>query len=148
MAVQTAPIPAPIDPPTSAPSGADTPASNAALGASLNMASGAASKHSFWTRIRAFFVRRLDSVPLATKIVACTVVLLIVGTAGISFTLRQLVSNYMLEKTDTQLLRQSQLVLDNIKVLSAASENDSSNSCSTVISYKSAMITTALPLML
>ena len=39
------------------------------------------------------FVGRLDAVPLATKIVACTVILLIVGTAGISLTLRQMVGN-------------------------------------------------------
>ena len=63
-----------------------------------------------WATLKSMFVGRLDAVPLATKIVACTVILLIVGTAGISLTLRQLVGNYMLEKTDTQLFRQAQLI--------------------------------------
>ena len=42
-----------------------------------------------WATLKSMFVGRLDAVPLATKIVACTVILLIVGTAGISLTLRQ-----------------------------------------------------------
>ena len=70
-----------------------------------------------WATLKSMFVGRLDAVPLATKIVACTVILLIVGTAGISLTLRQLVGNYMLEKTDTQLFRQAQLVLNNIDTM-------------------------------
>nr|WP_241217045.1 HAMP domain-containing sensor histidine kinase [Bifidobacterium goeldii] len=107
-----------------------TPGMPGAPGA--NNANGSTSRNggkpSVWSWLRAKFVHSVDAIPLATKIVTCTVVLLIVGTAGISFTLRQLVSNYMLEKTDMQLLRQSQLVLDNIKVLSASSEDNGSNS--------------------
>nr|WP_226835798.1 HAMP domain-containing sensor histidine kinase [Bifidobacterium leontopitheci] len=74
------------------------------------------------------FVGRLDAVPLATKIVACTVVLLIVGTVSISFTLRQLVGNYMLEKTDSQLLRQAQLVLNSIDTVRQSNDDNRSNS--------------------
>ena len=74
------------------------------------------------------FVGCLDAVPLATKIVACTVILLIVGTAGISLTLRQLVGNYMLEKTDTQLFRQAQLVLNNIDTMRQQNNAEKSSS--------------------
>ena len=74
------------------------------------------------------FVGRLDAVPLATKIVACTVILLIVGTAGISLTSRQLVGNYMLEKTDTQLFRQAQLVLNNIDTMRQQNNAEKSSS--------------------
>ena len=59
---------------------------------------------------------------------ACTVILLIVGTAGISLTLRQLVGNYMLEKTDTQLFRQAQLVLNNIDTMRQQNNAEKSSS--------------------
>ena len=81
-----------------------------------------------WATLKSMFVGRLDAVPLATKIVACTVILLIVGTAGISLTLRQLVGNYMLEKTDTQLFRQAQLVLNNIDTMRQQNNAEKSSS--------------------
>ena len=48
---------------------------------------------------------------------------LLIGVSVISFSIRALVNNYMLQKTDTQLSSQSQLVVNNIDLLS---KNDSS----------------------
>ncbi|MEJ5920730.1 HAMP domain-containing sensor histidine kinase [Bifidobacterium thermophilum] len=56
-------------------------------------------------------------VPLSTKLLACMMVLLAVCAAGITFSIRQLVGSYLLQKTDTQLAEQAQLVYDNIDVL-------------------------------
>ncbi|WEV42733.1 HAMP domain-containing sensor histidine kinase [Bifidobacterium sp. ESL0682] len=67
---------------------------------------------------------RLDAVPLSTKLVACTLVLLMVGTFGISLTIRQLVSSYLVQKTDTQLRDQAQLVYSNVDLLSSKDENE------------------------
>lgn len=64
-----------------------------------------------------FAKNRLDAIPLSTKLVTCTLVLLFVGAVGISFSIRALVSNYMLEKTDNQLIEQAQLVFDNMDAL-------------------------------
>jgi two-component system OmpR family sensor kinase len=64
-----------------------------------------------------FAKNRLDTIPLSTKLVTCTLVLLFVGAVGISFSIRALVSNYMLEKTDNQLIEQAQLVFDNMDAL-------------------------------
>lgn len=61
--------------------------------------------------------RRLDAVPLSTKLLACMMVLLTVCAAGITFSIRELVGSYLLQKTDTQLAEQAQLVYDNIDVL-------------------------------
>jgi two-component system OmpR family sensor kinase len=61
--------------------------------------------------------RRLDAVPLSTKLLACMLVLLLVGTVGISLSIRQLVSKYLLDKTDTQLSQQAELVYNNVDLL-------------------------------
>lgn len=48
---------------------------------------------------------------MSTKLVACTLVVLIVGTIGISASIRQLVGSYLLEKTDSQITSQRNIVL-------------------------------------
>ena len=50
------------------------------------------------------------------------------GYGRISLTLRQLVGNYMLEKTDTQLFRQAQLVLNNIDTMRQQNNAEKSSS--------------------
>ncbi|WEV69986.1 HAMP domain-containing sensor histidine kinase [Bifidobacterium sp. ESL0775] len=75
-------------------------------------------------RLRKRWLGRLDAVPLSTKLVACTLVLLMVGTFGISLTIRQLVSSYLVQKTDTQLRDQAQLVYSNVDLLSSKNENE------------------------
>ena len=62
-----------------------------------------------------FFLDRLDRVSLSAKLVACTLVILIVGTIGISATIRQLVSGYLLEKTDTQIMSQKDIVFQYVQ---------------------------------
>lgn len=71
-----------------------------------------------FAKLHRFWLDHLDSVPLSTKLVACMLVLLTVGTFGISLTIRQLVSNYLVEKTDTQLRDQAQLIYSNVDLLS------------------------------
>ncbi|MDF7663671.1 HAMP domain-containing sensor histidine kinase [Bifidobacterium sp. ESL0763] len=53
-------------------------------------------------------------------------VLLMVGTFGISLTIRQLVGNYLLGKTDEQLLDQAQLVYNNVDLLSQRDDDGTS----------------------
>lgn len=77
-----------------------------------------------FARMRKHWLSRLDAVPLSTKLVACTLVLLMVGTFGISLTIRQLVSSYLVQKTDTQLRDQAQLVYSNVDLLSSKNENE------------------------
>ncbi|WEV68410.1 HAMP domain-containing sensor histidine kinase [Bifidobacterium sp. ESL0769] len=74
--------------------------------------------------MRKRWLARLDGVPLSTKLVACTLVLLMVGTFGISLTIRQLVSSYLVQKTDAQLRDQAQLVYSNVDLLSRKDENE------------------------
>ncbi|NEG69367.1 HAMP domain-containing sensor histidine kinase [Bifidobacterium choloepi] len=64
-------------------------------------------------------------VSLSTKLVVLIIVLLAVGTAGISLSIRQLVSNYLMDKTDTQLISQADLVFRNTDMLQG-SENQNS----------------------
>lgn len=76
-------IPAPMQPPRSLPK-----------------------QNKVWSR----FTRRIQAIPLSTKLVTCIIVLLTIGTIGISFSIRTLVGNYLLQKTDTQLINQAQLI--------------------------------------
>ena len=72
------------------------------------------------TRRRTFaklFFYRFDRFSLSTKLVACTLVVLIIGTVGISAAIRQLVSSYLLQKTDNQLISQRSLILSNTTML-------------------------------
>lgn len=64
-----------------------------------------------WRRVPRFFLDHIDRVSLSTKLVACTLVVLIVGTIGISASIRQLVGSYLLEKTDSQITSQRNIVL-------------------------------------
>lgn len=64
-----------------------------------------------WRRIPRFFLDHLDRVSLSAKLVACTLVVLIVGTVGISASIRQLVSAYLLDKTDKQIAAQRDIVM-------------------------------------
>lgn len=71
------------------------------------------------------FFYKFDRFSLSTKLVACTLVVLIVGTVGISTAIRQLVSSYLLQKTDNQLISQRSLILSNTTML-RGSNNQSS----------------------
>lgn len=60
---------------------------------------------------------RIDGISLSIKLVACTFVVLTAAALCISLSIRQLVGNYLLEKTDMQLADQAQLIYDNIDAL-------------------------------
>lgn len=72
----------------------------------------------------------LARVSLSAKLVASIIVLLSVGTVCISLALTQLVSNYMMQRTDSQLLQQAELVFKNTVLL-----NDKANASNPMISY-------------
>lgn len=76
-------------------------------------------------RLAKLFFYKFDRFSLSTKLVACTLVVLIVGTVGISTAIRQLVSSYLLQKTDNQLISQRSLILSNTTML-RGSNNQSS----------------------
>lgn len=69
-------------------------------------------------RKKNMLMRHIDRISLSSKLVACTIAVLLIGVSVISFSIRALVNNYMLQKTDTQLSSQSQLVVNNIDLLS------------------------------
>lgn len=71
-----------------------------------------------FSRFSHSFVHSVDSIPLSTKLVASMIVVLIIGTFGITVAIRQMVGGYLLKKTDTQLNRQASLVFNNIRQLS------------------------------
>ena len=52
-------------------------------------------KHQTFAKL---FLNRFDRFSLSTKLVACTLIVLIVGTVSISTAIRQLVSSYLLQK--------------------------------------------------
>ena len=64
--------------------------------------------------IRRIIRERWNAISLSTKLVTTLLVLLTIGVACISFSIRQLVSNYLLEKVDTQIVQQANLVFQNI----------------------------------
>lgn len=90
-------IPAPMQPPRSLPK-----------------------QNKVWSR----FNRRIQAIPLSTKLVTCIIVLLTIGTIGISFSIRTLVGNYLLQKTDTQLINQAQLIFNSMDSLSSDTGDD------------------------
>lgn len=61
--------------------------------------------------------RHIDAIPLSTRLVACTLVVLTIAALCISLSIRQLVGSYLLDKTDAQLTDQAQLIYDNIDLL-------------------------------
>ncbi|MDO4913346.1 MAG: HAMP domain-containing sensor histidine kinase [Bifidobacteriaceae bacterium] len=66
--------------------------------------------------------KRSDFVPLTTKLVSVTLTMLVLGMFCVSFSIRQLVSSYLLQKTDTQLIDQAQTVYDSIGQMSQDSK--------------------------
>lgn len=68
-------------------------------------------------RLRSSASNHFNRISLSTKLVACTIAVLLVGVAVISLSLRTLVSNYMLNKTDSQLVEQGELVFQNFDQL-------------------------------
>ncbi|MEE1295413.1 MAG: ATP-binding protein [Bifidobacterium sp.] len=65
---------------------------------------------------------------LSFKLVASIIVLLLVGTASISLSIRTLVNNYLTQRTDTQLLQQAELVFKNYQLLERDNAKDDTNS--------------------
>lgn len=70
--------------------------------------------------------RRINAIPLSTRLVACTLAILTVAAFCISLSIQQLVGNYLLEKTDVQLASQAQFVYDNVDSLRIKNSNQSS----------------------
>lgn len=68
--------------------------------------------------------RKLQAIPLSTKLVTCIIVLLTIGTIGISFSIRTLVGNYLLQKTDTQLVNQAQMIFNSMDSLDSTTSED------------------------
>lgn len=64
------------------------------------------------------FFGHFDRVSLSTKLVVCTVVVMLVGISVITLSIRTLVGSYVLERTDRQLVQQRDLVFRNIDLLS------------------------------
>ena len=68
--------------------------------------------------------RKGQAIPLSTKLVTCIIVLLTIGTIGISFSIRTLVGNYLLQKTDTQLVNQAQMIFNSMDSLDSTTSED------------------------
>lgn len=68
--------------------------------------------------------RKVQAIPLSTKLVTCIIVLLTIGTIGISFSIRTLVGNYLLQKTDTQLVNQAQMIFNSMDSLDSTMSED------------------------
>lgn len=68
--------------------------------------------------------RKVQAIPLSTKLVTCIIVLLTIGTIGISFSIRTLVGNYLLQKTDTQLVNQAQMLFNSMDSLDSTTSED------------------------
>ncbi len=68
--------------------------------------------------------RKVQAIPLSTKLGTCIIVLLTIGTIGISFSIRTLVGNYLLQKTDTQLVNQAQMIFNSMDSLDSTTSED------------------------
>mgnify|MGYP000050452163 FL=1 len=68
--------------------------------------------------------RKVQAIPLSAKLVTCIIVLLTIGTIGISFSIRTLVGNYLLQKTDTQLVNQAQMIFNSMDSLDSTTSED------------------------
>jgi len=68
--------------------------------------------------------RKVQAIPLSTKLVTCIIVLLTIGTIGISFSIHTLVGNYLLQKTDTQLVNQAQMIFNSMDSLDSTTSED------------------------
>lgn len=71
--------------------------------------------------------KKVNAIPLSTRLVACTLAVLTIAAFCISLSIRQLVGNYLLEKTDTQLSDQAQLIYDNIDSLQSKDSEQSTS---------------------
>ena len=87
-----------------------------------NDAQSAARKSNWFQRM---FLGHFDRVSLSTKLVVCTVVVMLVGISVITLSIRTLVGSYVLERTDRQLVQQRDLVFRNIDLLSQSNGNTS-----------------------
>lgn len=72
-----------------------------------------------------FVKEKLSSVPLGTRLVALVLAFLIVASAVLVAVSRQLVSSALIDKMDTQLMRQASLVVNNIQLLQLENDNAS-----------------------
>ena len=68
--------------------------------------------------------RKVQAIPLSTKLVTCIIVLLTIGTIGISFSIRTLVGYYLLQKTDTQLVNPAQMIFNSMDSLDSTTSED------------------------
>lgn len=76
-------------------------------------------------KARKWMRKHLDAIPLSTRLLACTLVVLTIAAFCISLSIRQLVGSYLLDKTDAQLADQAQLIYDNIDLLSSKDSKES-----------------------
>ncbi|EFA23271.1 sensor histidine kinase [Bifidobacterium gallicum] len=82
------------------------------------------------TGVKKLNAKYVDGFSLSTKLVSIIIVLLTVGTVGITISLRQLLSNYLMDKTDSQLVQQAELVFKNTDIL-----NNNLNSSNGLTTY-------------
>jgi two-component system OmpR family sensor kinase len=83
-------------------------------------------------RKKNLFFGRFDRISLGGKLVACTISVLLIGITVLSFSIRAMVGNYMLEKTDNQLIQQRELVFKNVDLLA---KNDNASGSRSPNSY-------------
>lgn len=93
--------------------------------ASVKTPSKQSAKPSFFQLIGRAVQSIYARVPMITKLVTCTIIILIIGMFGISLSIRQLVNNYLLSKTDLQLIQQADLVYNNTELLRTRDSADS-----------------------
>ncbi|TCD53620.1 HAMP domain-containing histidine kinase [Alloscardovia theropitheci] len=74
-----------------------------------------------WTKIS----WRISAIPLATRIVAVVLLFLFVASSVLVVASRQLVSTALMDKTDTQLIRQATLVVNNTELLQSENSENS-----------------------
>ncbi|WP_018143060.1 sensor histidine kinase [Alloscardovia criceti] len=67
---------------------------------------------------------KLSAIPLASRLVALVLIVLVLASSVLVFASRQLVSSALLQKTDTQLMRQATLVINNIDLLQSENKVD------------------------
>lgn len=113
-----------VDRPPAADTSGDT---DTGADAGTAVPEGDGKRHPIKTWWRETVLHRIDAVPLTVKLVACTLVLLTVGTFGISLTIRQLVDSYLIDKTDTQLRDQAPLIYNSAKWLDERQGVDPTN---------------------
>ena len=71
---------------------------------------------------------KLSCIPLAARLMTLVLVFLIVASSVLVLASRQLVSSALMQKTDTQLMRQATLVINNIDLLQSENASDQKSS--------------------